>query len=84
MAGFIAANLFACNRTPEAILMASISDLVSIMHQIDSIKGRCCGECQFYQAPPQGGWLTCQKGYGPAGFDDGCDDWKQREAQEAA
>ena len=63
--------------------MTSVADLVGIMQDIDHFKGRDCKTCMYWYSI-HGGSPQCRKGYGPAGEDDGCDDWRPRADRTAA
>ena len=63
--------------------MTSVADLVGVMHGIDRLKGKTCQFCTSWYSI-HGGSPQCRKGYGPAGEDDGCDDWRPRADRTAA
>lgn len=54
--------------------MARTADLLSVLHQIDTLRGKVCGTCTHYdwRFPTHG---FCRQGYAPCGPDDGCDEW---------
>ena len=57
--------------------MARVADLLTVLHQIDSLRGKCCATCKHYvQIPEFNGAGRCMQGYRPYGADDGCDDWQ--------
>jgi len=50
--------------------MTSTADLLTILHDIDRLRGKVCGSCNHYQRRG-----SCLRGHRPLGSDDGCDDW---------
>ena len=58
------------------------ADLLTVLHQIDNLKGRYCRTCTFWErrklpndALTIGG--VCTRGHNPApGGYDGCDEWQ--------
>ena len=58
--------------------MAETADLLTVLQQIDTLRGKVCATCNHWQRRegfcPGGG--VCAKGYKPHGSDDGCDDWQ--------
>jgi len=57
--------------------MTKTADLLTVLHDIDRMRGRICGSCRYYQRRfgPEIG--SCLRGHRPLGHDDGCDDWKE-------
>jgi len=64
-----------------------MADLLTAMNDIAAYKGELCNMCRFYGFRPRprnngrfaGSFPLCQKGYDPAGPEDGCDDWQPRQ-----
>lgn len=60
--------------------MTSAADLLTVLHQIDTLRGKVCATCKHWQRrghDSNGDQIGhCLKGYAPYGLDDGCDDWK--------
>jgi len=57
--------------------MTSTADLLTVLYDIDRLRGRICGTCRHHLQA--GGCLQfngpCRLGHQPYGADDGCDDW---------
>lgn len=65
-----------------------MADLLTVLHDIDRMRGRICAQCEFYRAigaPLRGvqPW-RCFKFHHPVDDDDGCDDWQPRMQKDAA
>lgn len=56
--------------------MTRTADLLTVLHDIDTYRGKICRTCYFYERRTDDGGM-CLKGYDPApGGHDGCEDWK--------
>lgn len=60
--------------------MARTADLLTVLHAIDTLRGKVCATCNHWQrrgTDVNGERVgLCLKGYHPFGADDGCDDWQ--------
>lgn len=64
-----------------------MADLLSVLHDIDRIQGRICGECRFASWKRFGKRrfeIDCSKGMVPADQNDGCEKWRPRKEQKVA
>lgn len=54
-----------------------ISDLLTVLHDIDRMRGKSCATCIFnrWRHNPRLKAVLCQKGHDPCDNSDGCDDW---------
>ena len=59
--------------------MAHTADLLTVLHDIDTHRGKICASCYYWQkrgTDPNGERIGhCTNNYRPYGPDDGCDDW---------
>lgn len=60
--------------------MTRVGDVLSVLHQVDTLRGKVCAACKHWQrrgcdchGEPTG---HCSRGHEPMGWDDGCDDWR--------
>jgi hypothetical protein len=60
--------------------MTTMLDLMQVFHDIDHLKGRTCGACEFFRWRISAGWKRpmCALGCKPLSAGDGCDEWADR------
>lgn len=57
-----------------------MADILTVLHDIDRMRGRICRNCASWVSDPCGPRQCC-RGYQPAGAEDGCDEWQPIEPQ---
>lgn len=60
-----------------------MADLLTVLHDIDRLRGKVCGTCNYWYAMPHLKAGSCRRGCEPYGWDDSCDDWQAKTAASA-